>query len=112
MGRCCISREKTPGLVKEELIQKYTQSNLATMASPNAGIERIAGSSDLIIIETSNDLKTVTDEDADLALQVYNNIECTEGEVFAVDDKKLLRKIDFHMLPIVRSSMLSFQILH
>ena len=82
------------------------------MASQNADIEKIAGLSDLVTVETSNDLKTAAAEDADMALQVYNNIECTEAEVAAVEEKKLLRKIDFHMLPIVRFSLPSFQILH
>ena len=74
------------------------------MASQNQDIEKISGQSDLATVETSNDLKTVAAEDADMALQVYNNAECTEAEVVQVDEKKLLRKIDFHLMPIVSLS--------
>ena len=71
------------------------------MASQNADIEKIGGWPDLSIVKTSNDLKAVAAEDADMALQVYNNTECTEAEVAGVDENKLLRKIDFHLMPIV-----------
>ncbi|CZR62693.1 related to permease of the major facilitator superfamily [Phialocephala subalpina] len=52
-------------------------------------------------ISIDDDLKVITPADADMALQVYSKLDCTEAEVAAVDEKKLLRKIDLHMLPIM-----------
>lgn len=44
---------------------------------------------------------TVDLKNADLALQVLYDIDVSPEEVAAVDEKVFLRKVDYHMLPIV-----------
>ena len=45
---------------------------------------------------------TIDIQDADMALQVLYANDVTPEELAAVDDKKFLRTVDLHMLPIVR----------
>lgn len=72
------------------------------MATQNRDIEKLSSPPDVAVVDThKGDLKNVVAEDADMALQVYNLADCTEEEVAAVDEKKLLRKIDYHLMPIV-----------
>lgn len=51
---------------------------------------------------TEGSTKVVLQRDGDLALGVYE-LDVTEDEVARVDRKKLLRKIDFHLIPIVKA---------
>lgn len=56
------------------------------------------------------DIKASLQRNGDLALRVYE-LDVTEDELARVDPKKLLRKIDLHLIPIVRcfsKSMLLF----
>jgi hypothetical protein len=48
----------------------------------------------------SGALKNVKPKDADLALKVYE-LDVTEAEIGAVNHRKLVRKIDLRLIPIV-----------
>jgi hypothetical protein len=78
------------------------------MASQVTDIERVSPVLDRTIDKEAQNPKTINGDDADMALRVYSNADCTEEEIAAVDEKKLLRKIDFHLIPIVspRTSLL------
>ncbi|RDW84470.1 hypothetical protein BP6252_02060 [Coleophoma cylindrospora] len=71
------------------------------MVKSQADIEKLGASQAIDIVTTSHDVKHITAEDTDMALQVYNIEDCTPEEIASVNEKKLLRKIDLHMLPIM-----------
>jgi hypothetical protein len=48
----------------------------------------------------SADLKNIKSTDADLALKVYD-LDVTEAEIATVSHRKLVRKIDLRLIPIV-----------
>lgn len=79
------------------------------MASPAPDIEKISGLPNVTPVSPDNDGKQhVKPEDADMALQVYNITGYTQEELANVNEKKLLRKIDLHLLPIVSLIHLAF----
>lgn len=80
-----------------------------TQADPEKGLETPA--MDVIQTNVSSihigdiaDLKSAKREDVDMANEVLMQSDCTAEEVAAVDQKKLLRKIDIRLLPIVSAT--------
>lgn len=61
-------------------------------------IEKVAMPSEA----TMDDMKNVVAHgDADMALDIYDTVDVSPEEIAAVDHKKLVRKIDLHLIPIV-----------
>ncbi len=74
------------------------------MAEVQHDIEKVGIRADDAVLGENPHLKKdiIPSEDADMALNVYAMADCTPGEIAAVDEKKLLRKIDIRLMPIVR----------
>ncbi|KAH6682063.1 major facilitator superfamily domain-containing protein [Halenospora varia] len=86
-----------------------------TQADPEKGLETPA--MDVIQTNVSSihigdiaDLKSAKREDVDMANEVLMQSDCTAEEVAAVDQKKLLRKIDIRLLPIMFTALTLFTI--
>ncbi|KAF7551300.1 hypothetical protein G7046_g7761 [Stylonectria norvegica] len=57
----------------------------------------------------NGDIKAIARHDGDMALRVYE-LDVTEEELAGVDQKKLMRKIDLHLIPIMCVAMMVFTI--
>jgi len=73
------------------------------MAEIQHDIEKVGVRTDDAVLGETPHLKKdiIPSEDADMALNVYAMADCTPGEIAAVDEKQLLRKIDIRLMPIM-----------
>lgn len=66
-------------------------------------IEKVGQPSEVAVgAEAMDDMKNIVAHgDADMALNIYDTVNVSPEEISAVDHRKLVRKIDLHLIPIV-----------
>jgi hypothetical protein len=83
----------------------FVTSEFPNMATQNTDIEKLGGDVKMAVSNANDaELKKLSPKVGDMALKVYDIVECTPEDVAAVDEKRFLRKIDFHLMPFVSSS--------